>query len=84
MIKVGNVELSEQEASKIVSSDRHYIVTYSKIYDLRYSHNAGFHYLTVYSCPVKGEHLTRRGRFYLYDAKEVNHLLGFNLLIEGV
>lgn len=83
MVKIGNVQLTQEEAEKIYTSNRKYLVTYNKIYAIHHSTNAGYYGSVVYQLTKKGEHFTKRGRFFAYPASEVNHLLGFNLLQEG-
>ena len=82
MVKIENIELTEAEASEYIRTGKRYLVTYSRIYYIDYSVNAGYHGSEIYRTPNKGEHLTRRGRFYAYNEHEVNHLIGFNLLSE--
>lgn len=80
IIKIGRVELLESEALKMYN-DKKYIITYSKIYQLFYSKNAGVYGSVIYQMPTKGTGgFTRRGRFFAMDAETVNHLLGFELL----
>lgn len=80
IIKIGNIELTENEARDFYENGRIYFVTYSKIYYLDYSKNAGFHGREIYRLLKKGEHFTKKGRFFAYDAGQINHLLGFHLL----
>lgn len=79
IIKIGNVELTEKEAEEALGK---YIVTYRKIYEVRYSVNGGYYGTIVYTYPEKECGLTRRGRYYVMDAATVNHILGFKLLNE--
>lgn len=81
IIKIGNIELTEEEAARLYQGGRRYLVAYSKIYALDYSVNAGYHGRIIYRRPEKGGY-TRRGRFFAYPASEINHLLGFKLLEE--
>jgi len=81
IIKIGTIELSGFEAERLYESGKRYLVTYSKIYALDYSVNAGYHGRLIYKRQEKGG-FTRRGRFFAYPASEVNHLLGFKLLQE--
>lgn len=78
IVKIGNVELTENEAREAVGK---YIVTYRKIYEVRYSVNGGYHGTVVYTYAGNGG-LTRRGRYYLMDASTVNNVLGFQLINE--
>ena len=78
IIKIGPVELTNKEARAIYLSDAHYLVTYSKIYDVKYSQAQKRYYGTVvFQTSKKGENYARRGRFYRYTAAEVNWLLGY-------
>lgn len=80
IIKIGTVEFFPEEALKLYS-EKKYIVTYSKIFQLFYSQAQGRVYgKEVYCKPNAG--FARRGRFYAVDAKSVNSLLGFKLLNE--
>lgn len=80
-VKIGNVELTDNEALKLYKEHR-YIVTYKSVYQLFYSQNVGgvygnkiyYHYNTL--------PLTKRGRFYAMTAREVNKLIGHEILIE--
>ena len=75
IIKIGNVELTEQEAQQYYT-DGKYIVAYSHIYKLvRTTRNPEIHGKSIYT--AKG--MTRRGRFYVMDATTVNHLVGQNI-----
>lgn len=80
IIKIGNIELTEEEARNFYENNKRYFVTYSKIYCLDFSKNAGYHGREIYKLIKKGEHFTKKGRFFAYDAGQVNHLLGFNFL----
>lgn len=81
IVKIGSVELTPGECEKLITNKKRYIVTYSRIYVLEYSKNAGYHGRDIYIKTSPGG-FTRRGRFYTYTAGEVNHLLGFGLLKE--
>ena len=78
IVKIGTVELFEEEAEKIYQEQK-YIVTSTKIYQVHYSRNYGYYGSIVYRAP-KGERMTRRGRFFVFDGKEANRLIGFELL----
>lgn len=78
IVKIGPVELYLNEAIELYQSGK-YIVTYSRIYQLFYSNAQK----TVYGIEIfyhKG--MARRGRFYALTASDVNHLVGFNLVID--
>ena len=57
---------------------RKYIVAYRTVYQPHYSINAGYYAIPIHYS-VNGN-LTQRGRFHHLDHKEVNHLLGFELV----
>lgn len=77
IIKIGNVELTEEEAYRLYT-ERKYIVTYSRIYQLHFSENlkGNIYGTEIYYC--KG--MARRGRYFAMDANTVNNLLGFELV----
>ena len=80
IIKIGNVELTKEEAEKLYESGK-YIVTFSRIYQLHYSNAQK----RVYGTEIyRQQGMARRGRFYAMDAKTVNHLLGFALVKEDI
>ena len=80
MVKVGRIELTEAEADRYYMSGKRYFVNNSSIFALSYSTNAGYHSRPIYRSP--SGLLTKRGRFFAYDAAAVNHLLGYKLLNE--
>lgn len=78
IIKIGSVELTEMEAERLYEEEK-YIVTYSKIYKLEYSDAQKM----VYGREIYNQRgLAKRGRYHTLTAAEVNHLLGFSLLME--
>lgn len=80
-VRIGAVELAEEEAFKIYEEGK-LIVTYSKIYQLFYSRPYGGVYgQPIYSRPMRGQGLAKRGGFYIMDGAEVNRLLGFRLVV---
>ena len=80
IIKIGSVELTKEEAEKLYESGK-YIVTFSRIYQLHYSNAQK----RVYGTEIyRQQGMARRGRFYAMDAKTVNHLLGFKLVLEDM
>lgn len=80
IVKIGNVELTEVEAFKLYESGK-YIVTYSRIYQLHYCQPSQM----VYGSEIyRQQGMARRGRFHAVDAKAVNHLLGFKLVLEDM
>ena len=74
--KIYNVELTESECEKIMI-EKKYIVTYSRVIQLHYNVNAGYYGTELYY--HKG--LAKKGRFHLLDSNDVNHLLGFDLVL---
>lgn len=78
IVKIGNVQLTEQEASSIYSAGK-YVVTFSRVYQLFYSVNAGYYGQEVYRCP-KGQNMAKRGRFHVMNGNDVNRLIGIELL----
>ena len=78
IVKIGRVELTEEEAQKIYEEGK-YIVAASKIYQVHYSKNAGWCGSVVYKEPY-GKAFTRRGRFYVMGGEEVNRMLERELL----
>lgn len=78
IVKIGSVELSEKEAFRLYSEGM-YIVTYSKIYALHYSHAQQ----RVYGHPIFTQQgMTRRGRYHTMTAAGVNRLVGIQLVNE--
>ena len=78
IIKIGSAQLTEVETLKIYN-ENNYIITYSKIYQLHYSTAQR----TIYGSVIFTQPgLTKRGRFYIFTAAEVNNLLGYKLVNE--
>ena len=79
--KIGSVKLTNEEVKKLLDKDYLYIVAYRKVYQLTYSKNAGFGGLLIYT-QEKSETLplTKRGRFVAMNSKQLNDLLGFELV----
>lgn len=78
VIKVGTVELYEDEALKLYN-EKKYIVSYGGVYQLHYSDAQK----RVYGQKVidqKG--IARRGRFYALPAEQINKILGEKVLNE--
>ena len=82
IIKIGNIELTEEEAERLYTAGKVYLITYRKIYILEYSKNAGYHGRVLYIRSTNCEPFTKKGRFYAYTAAQTNHLIGFNLFNE--
>ncbi len=78
IVKIGTVELTEQEAEKLYF-EKKYIVNYSGVYQLFYSAAQRRVYgQKIYSS--KG--LTKRGRFFAFTAEQVNRLIGIELVAD--
>lgn len=81
--KIGRVELYQQEINEYLEAGKIFIVQYRKIYQIVHV-NYKPEFIPycgklVYTSP---DNLTRRGRYFALTAKEVNKLIGFNLLAE--
>lgn len=75
MIKIGNVEFTEAEALDYVGK---YLVTFRKVYTIEYSVNGGIHGREVYY--HQGDlSLTKRGRYFVKEAGEVNRMIGYQI-----
>ena len=75
LVKIGSAELTE-ESVKALYEDKKYICTYKGVYQLFYSKNTGYYgKLVIYS-----KNLAKRGRFYALSAREVNNVLGKEIL----
>ena len=90
-VKIAGIEFNEQEINDIyfngLKTGKMYIVKYNTIYSLHwcevYKEQGGVYATKIYQNPVKGSlPFTQRGRFIITDAKTVNRLVGFKLLIE--
>ena len=83
-VKIGGAELFEQEIFELLEKKQEYIVNYKKVYQIATA-NYKREYLPFYGRLVytSPEPLTKRGRFVPMTAKEINHLLGFDLLSEN-
>lgn len=81
--KIGNIELYDQEIKEYLLKGCKYIVTYKKVYQIKqFNCKPGFvpfHGLLVFNSL---DPLTRRGRYYAMTAKQVNNLIGIELLGE--
>lgn len=73
MIKIGTVELTEEEAQRYYDEGR-YLVTYSRIYKI-IRKNGTFRGKEVHA--AKG--MTMRGRFYAMDAATIRDVFGIEL-----
>lgn len=78
IVRAGTTELTEEEA-KNCYEQKMYVCNYSGIYQPFYSavnNQYYFHKVIEY----KG--YARRGRFYIQNAKQINHVFGKKILIE--
>lgn len=78
IIKCSTVELTKQEAESIYYN-KQYIVTSTAIFQPFYSNAQKTIYFQKVSI-IRG--LAKRGRHYRLTAKEINHILGYQYLIE--
>ena len=76
IFKIGNVELSEELAQKYYEQAK-YICGYTGIYQIFYSQAQNMYYGQKV-LDIKG--MARRGRFYALSGKEVNHVIGKDIL----
>ena len=79
IMKIGPVELTREEAEQIYTAGK-YIVTYSKIYSVKFSPAQNRFYGSIVYAGKGG--MTRRGRHYIFPAEEVNRLVGCKLVRE--
>ena len=79
IIRIGKVELYEEEAAKIYSEGK-YIITCSRVYAVHYSNAVGYYGSELHYKPRA--RYTRPGRFFTLTAKQINDVLGFSLLNE--
>lgn len=76
-MKLGTLVLSEKEVEEIYRSKK-YICTYSKVYHITYSVNAGYGYLT-YLQPSNCR-ISKKGYFHTLTGDEINNILGYSWL----
>lgn len=76
-VKLGRVTVHKAEAQWLYEH-KHYILTKTSVFDVRYSVNAGYYATRIYY--NKDGRYARPGRFYTGDAKFINNILGFELL----
>lgn len=82
MVKLGNVEFEKEEIMKyFFEEDKKFIVQYRSVYQIFYSKNAGFSAIKAYyyngNLP-----LTKKGRFFIWKAEDVNRLLGVEKFVD--
>ena len=65
-LKAGRVELSREEVSELVESNRVYIVAYRDIYFIDWCNNMGRYYARKIYTKYTDLPLTKRGRFFAY------------------
>lgn len=77
--KIGPVELLKEDVMRLYA-EKKYIVTYSKIFQIMppSKRTPLYHGHLIYT--QNGGGLTMRGRFHALTGKEVNSLIGYNLL----
>lgn len=78
IVKAGSTELLREEAEKIYAEHK-YVCNYSGIYQPHKSAD-GKQIFFRKIINIKG--YAARGRFYIQDAKNINHVLGSNVLME--
>ena len=77
IVKIGRVELLENEAAKFYQ-ERKYICTSTAIFQIHYSEAQK----AYYGHKVISQGIARRGRFHALRAQDINHILGKKILIE--
>jgi len=81
MIKLGNVEFNENELQELYANGKKFIVQFRAIYQVFYSKNMGFYANKIYNEYGKLP-LTKKGRYFMGNAKFVNDLLGKELVVD--
>ena len=79
LVKIGTVTLFPEEAEEAYTQGK-YLVTATKIYQIYYSNAQQRYYGQRIYATNKGQRLTRPGRYYVYTAEQVNHLIGVKLV----
>lgn len=78
IIKIGNVELTREEAERLYN-EKKYICSYVGIFQICYSPAQDMYYgMKV----INHKGYARRGRFYAHTAEQINHVFGKKILIE--
>ena len=81
--KVGNVDLYLQEITEYLEAGKIFIVQYRKIYQIKHvNYKPEFIPYCGQLISTFQKPLTKRGHFYAMTAKEVNNLVGFELLAD--
>lgn len=79
VVKIGRVELTENEVKKLYEEGK-YICNYSGVWQIFYNENAGFSGQLI----IHYKGLASRGRFYALTAKEINNVIGKEILREDI
>lgn len=78
IIKAGSTQILKEDAEKIYNENK-YICNYSGIFQpFKSADNTQIYFKKIIDC--KG--YAGRGRFYVQDAKTINHVLGENIIME--
>lgn len=77
IVKLGPVEMYEREAAALYQAGK-YVVASRCVYQIHYSQAQQRYYASRVFC--SDSMLTRRGRFHTLTGKEVNALIGYDLL----
>lgn len=71
---LGRIEIEKEELENKLLEGKKYLITYNNIYEVRYSKNASFNCLKIYT-NYKPLPLMGRGRYLLTTAKHINDLV---------
>lgn len=84
LIKLRGIENTKEAWNNLLESNRIFIFTYKRVYQLNYNENGGYYLQEFdYLRKFKGElPYTKRGRFVAYDSKDANKLLGRENFVE--
>ena len=84
LIKLRGIENTKDAWNNLLESNRIFIFTYRRVYQLNYNENSGYYLQEFdYLRKFKGElPYTKRGRFVAYDSKDANKLLGRENFVE--
>lgn len=82
--KLQGIEFTRSELDNYYNTNRIFVIKYRTVYQLFYTTNYNGYYLTPIYYKQKMDKydlpLTKRGRFVVFNAKETNRLLGFDLV----
>jgi len=86
LIKLRGIENTKETWNNLLESNRIFIFTYKRVYQLNYNVNGGYYLQEFdYLRKFKGElPYTKRGRFVAYDSKDANKLLGRENFVEVI